>query len=441
MAAADNRVVRFPVGAEVRRFDLEGVDPHPVLDRLRATEPVSWLPELDCWLVTDRATAVAVLRDAERFTVDDPRFSTAKVVGPSMLSLDGTEHRRHRSPFVGPFRARSAARELGPAAVAEADRLVDRLAARGRAELRTELAGPLAVATITRALGLIDTDEEQILAWYRAIVSGVLDVDAGRPLSPATETAVASLADRVTATIEDSPGQSGSMLARIAETAPLSVDELFSNVAVLMFGAIETAEGMTANALFHLLRHPDRLAEVDGDRSLIGAAIEESLRLEPAAAVVDRYATEVTAVSDRAEIGGGDLVRVSLSGANRDPAVFDRPHRFALHGRDPALHLSFVPGPHACIGLHLARIETAAAIAAVLDRLPDVALDEAATTEPTGLIFRKPDRLTATWSTDQVDRSAPAAPVTAVRTPRCSASQDPTKEPTRPTRGGRLGGT
>src|ERR671922_1160047 len=79
-------------------------DPHPVLARLRDVAPACWVPVLGAWLVTGYDLAVAVLRDARTFTVDDPRFSTAKVVGPSMLSLDGAAHARHRAPFNRPFR-------------------------------------------------------------------------------------------------------------------------------------------------------------------------------------------------------------------------------------------------------------------------------------------------------------------------------------------------
>ena len=71
-------------------------------------EPVSWVPALDGWLVTRRDLCIEVMRDAPRFTVDDARFSTGRVVGPSMLSLDGDEHRRHRDPFARAF--------LGPGA-------------------------------------------------------------------------------------------------------------------------------------------------------------------------------------------------------------------------------------------------------------------------------------------------------------------------------------
>ena len=79
--------------------DLE-TDPHPALARLRDAAPVCWVPVLGAWLVTGYQLALDVLRDARAFTVDDPRFSTAKVVGPSMLSLDGAQHARHRAPFT-----------------------------------------------------------------------------------------------------------------------------------------------------------------------------------------------------------------------------------------------------------------------------------------------------------------------------------------------------
>jgi cytochrome P450 len=95
----------FPLGAAVTVADLDG-DPHPLLHRLRAAEPVSWLPALGGWLVTRHDLALAVMRDSRGFTVDDPRFSTAQVVGPSMLSLDGGPHRRHRDPFSAAFAAR-----------------------------------------------------------------------------------------------------------------------------------------------------------------------------------------------------------------------------------------------------------------------------------------------------------------------------------------------
>src|SRR4051794_41826844 len=83
-----------------------------------------------------------VMNDAETFTVDDPRFSTGRVVGPSMLTLDGAEHGRHRAPFAAPFRL-GAVRERVTGLVAdETDRLIDAIEPAGPAEARPPPPGP-----------------------------------------------------------------------------------------------------------------------------------------------------------------------------------------------------------------------------------------------------------------------------------------------------------
>src|SRR5580704_17036934 len=162
----------FPLGAAVTMRDLD-TNLHPVLRRLRASEPVSWLPVLGGWLVTRRDLVLRVLRDSRTFTVDDPRFSTARVIGPSMLSLDGAEHERHRDPFAEVFRTGAAAAQLEEVTEAEAARLVAGFAAAGGAELRRSLAGPLAVAVVADVLGLGQTDPKAILGWYDEIVGAV----------------------------------------------------------------------------------------------------------------------------------------------------------------------------------------------------------------------------------------------------------------------------
>ena len=97
-----------------------------------------------------------VMRDPATFTVDDPRFSTGQVVGPSMLTLDGDAHKRHRAPFARPFRLDAVRERFTTPVEEETDRLIDAIAPAGAAELRRELAGPLAAAIVTHALGLRD---------------------------------------------------------------------------------------------------------------------------------------------------------------------------------------------------------------------------------------------------------------------------------------------
>jgi cytochrome P450 len=348
--------------------DLE-LDPHPILARLREREPVAWLPALNAWLVTRRDLALEAMRSPERFTVDDPRFSTGRVVGRSMLTTEGAEHDRHRAPFARQFRLREVREGLGQFVAEETDRLLDALAPAGRGDLRAALAAPLAARVVTYALGV---PSERALDWYAAIVHATTELARGADaVTPEAQAAVEEL--RATAG-EDS-----------------------ADVATLMFGGIETTEGMIANALLHLLRHPDQLERVRADPSLTANAIEESLRLEPAAATIDRYAAR-DAVFGEASISKGDLVTISISAANRDPATFPEPDRFDVTRPNAKQHLAFAHGPHVCIGMHLARLEAHTAIERVLQRLPGLRLDpDAPDPFSRGLVFRKPPALGVLW--------------------------------------------
>jgi cytochrome P450 len=369
-------------------------NPHPVLARLRASEgPVVWVPALGAWLVIGYDTAVQVMRDSRTFTVDDPRFSTARVVGPSMLSLDGARHAHHRGPFSAPFRAEAVHARLEAFTRAEADRLVSAIQPLGAAELRRSVAGPLAVAVIAEALGLTGkADAATILSWYDDIVAATT-AQAGKTAQPAAmpaSTGFEQLAAHLHETITD-PART-SLLAEV--TGPLTEDEAISNAAVLMFGAIETTEGMIANAMLHLLENPGELRLVTDDPETIPAAIEESLRLEPAAAVVDRYATADVTLG-RANIGKGDQVTVSIAGANRDPAIFEDPDSFRVRRPNASRHLAFAHGPHFCLGAHLARMESHIVVLIMLEKLADLHISQ--TSAVAGLVFRKPRELRVRW--------------------------------------------
>jgi cytochrome P450 len=374
-------------------------DPHPTLAAIR---PVGWVEPLNSWFVTGRALALEVLRSPETFTVDDPRFSTAQVVGPSMLSLDGAPHKAHRDPFESPFGLAETRRRFTEPVRQTVDELMAAIhadaappdathpgASRPSADLRTALAGPLSVAVVAYSLGLPPASASTVLGWYTAISDSVSGVSAGRPVTDAGAAAFAELHKHVAAGIDSDD----SLLAAAAHSG-LGVDEIVANAAVLMFGGIETTEGMITNALWHLLTHSDQLDLVLADPTLLPNAMEESLRLEPAAAVVDRYATRDIDLAG-AQVRRGDMVTVSLAGAGRDPAVFESPDTFDVRRSNARRHLAFASGPHICLGMHLTRLEALTALEAVLE-LPGLRLDPDSP-PPRGLVFRKPSALRVTW--------------------------------------------
>lgn len=389
---------QFPLGAAITVADLEA-NLHPLLHRLRATEPVSWLPALNGWFVTRRDYAIEVMRDAKNYTVDHPGFSTAQVIGPSMLSLDGDQHLRQRTPFERPFRLEAVQTRFRQPVADHIQHLLDGFAAQGRAELRRNFAGPVAVKTMITALGLQAVSVATVLGWYDTIVDAVTRVTAGEPVSLEGRAAFAMLREHLLPALRQPPAANLLAAARGA-TEGLSDDQIVANAAVLLFGGIETTEGMIANAFFFLLTNPAMVALVRANLALLPAVIEETLRLEPAAAVVDRYARCDVQLGE-ALVKAGDLVRVSLTAANRDPVTFDEPDRFDPRRTNLRAHVTFAQGPHVCLGLHLARLEAQLALERVITALPALQLEQTTAAmlaaKPRGLVFRKPQALSVTW--------------------------------------------
>jgi cytochrome P450 len=236
------------------------------------------------------------------------------------------------------------------------------------------------------------------LAWYDAIVTAVTDITAGREPSPDGAAAFAALGEALAPVLDREPAVT--LLGAAARgAAALRPDEVVSNAAVLLFGGIETTDGMIANVLWHVLSSDAAGAALAERPALAANVVDESLRLEPAAAVVDRYATRDVELGG-ATIARRDLVRVSLSAANRDPATFVEPHRFLPDRENAKLHAAFAHGPHVCLGMHLARLEARVALVCALDRLPGLRLDPEGDGAPTGLVFRKPAELRVVWSRD-----------------------------------------
>ena len=387
--------VSFPLGAAVTLAELEH-DPHPVLARLRGREPVSWVPALGAWLVTRRDLALQVMRDPDAYTVDDPRFSTAQVVGESMLSLDGAEHQRHRGPFARPFRLDGVTTRFAEIVEREVDRLITQIEPEGCADLRAALAGPLSVEVMVQALGLEETDPAEALAWYSAIAAEVTAITAGATPDGSGKEAFARLRASVEPAL-DRDTASSLVAAAASKAGGLSRTEVASNAAVLLFGGIETTEAMIANAFLHLLSNETAKDLVEADPKLLTGAVEESLRLEPAATVIDSYTTRKTELAG-VPIRQGDLVTLSLAGANRDPAVFADPDRFDVQRDNVKLQVGFAHGSHVCLGMHLARLETRVALGRALERLPKLQLDSERPSAVRGLVFRKPPSLWVLWA-------------------------------------------
>ncbi len=381
-------------------------DPYPVYAALREKGPVHRvrIPEgADAWLVVGHdigRTLLADQRFSKHWSRASPALGVVKVSsGTSMLSTDAPDHTRLRKLVARAFTPRRMER-LAPRVQEMTDALLDRmLSAPDRtADLVEALSFPLPMSVICELLGVPSLDREKFRTW------------SGRALSSTDRAVRAASAETMTAYIsgllDDKRAQAGDddLLSALIHTADedgdrLSGDELVGMAWLLLVAGHETTVNLITNGVHHLLAHPDQLALLRADFSLIDNAVEEILRFEgPVETPTYRFTTEPVEIGGTVIPGGGELVLVALSDANRDPARYPDGSRFDIT-RDARGHLAFGHGIHYCLGAPLARIEARIAIRSLLERCPDLrpAADPATLEWRSGMLIRGPLSLPVAW--------------------------------------------
>jgi cytochrome P450 len=328
----------------------------------------------------------SILRDAEAFASS----ILAEVMGHTIIQMGGEEHRRHRGLISVAFRQKALARWEDELVHAVVDELIDHFVAAGRAELVRTLTFDFPVQVIARILGLPRSDYPKFQRWSIELISGVANWDRGQAAARALDSYFAT----VVAERRRSPSDDLISDLCVADFDGHRLDdhEIFAFLRMLLPAGIETTYRSLGNLLCALLTHPDQLETVRADRALVPQAIEEGLRWEPPFLFLLRNAVQDREVCGTS-IPAGAIVTVCVGAANRDEVFYDEPDRFDVF-RAPRQHVSFGWGPHMCIGMHLARMETRIAMNAVLDRLPNLRSDP--DHEPPfvqGTAFRSPPAL------------------------------------------------
>jgi cytochrome P450 len=177
----------------------------------------------------------------------------------------------------------------------------------------------------------------------------------------------------------------------------LTDEDVFAFLRLLLPAGVETTYRSSGNLLVALLSNPQHIDAVRSDLKLLGRAIEEGLRWEPPITSLVRRVIRDTELAG-VQIQSGATITVSVASANRDPERYADPDTFDPY-RDDISHLTFGHGPHICLGMHLARMESAVALQALFDRLPDIRLDpDAEPPKITGVAFRSPGSLPVTFA-------------------------------------------
>ena len=346
------------------------------------------LPQAFVVLSYDGVTQV--LRDPESFSSSYYADTMGVVMGHSILEMDEPEHHHYRGLIQQAFTRKALDRWQDELVRPMVESIVDEIAARGHGDLVRELTFPFPVRVIAGMLGLPAEDLPQFHRWAVELISVGFDFDVGVAASQKLRDYFAEvLAPRRVKPQDDLI----SVLAHASlDDSVLDDEQIFAFLRLLLPAGAETTYRSSSNLLFGLLTHPDQLTALREDRSLLPQAIEEGMRWEPPLTGIARWSTHDVEI-DGVPVAAQSVINVCMGAANRDPKRWERPEEFDIL-RPPLQHVSFALGPHTCLGMHLARMETTVAMETILDRLPKLRLDPAADdVHIRGRAFRSPPSL------------------------------------------------
>ncbi len=362
------------------------VDPYPTFQRLRETGPVhegaphealGWTgdvffqglpyPDRRHFSAYDYETCARVLRDDEYFVTNQPpRPGEPPLADAAILFMDGQRHRSYRKLVSPSFLPRRAVWWLENWTRSIVHGLIDGFAHEGRADLNVDFCAAIPMLTITGSFGL---SVAEALDARQAVTSDGQDVTTlARLLIPIIAARRAQPRDDlISVLVEAELTDDDGVLHRLSD------EEVLSFSFLLLAAGSGTTWKQMGITLLALLRHPRALAEARANPDFLRSVAEESVRWTPTDPVFSRFVEKDTELGG-VELPAGAVVHVCLAAANRDPQRWGRADEFDPF-RPVQPHLGFGNGPHACLGAHVARMEIAHGVGALLERLPDLRLD------------------------------------------------------------------
>ena len=298
-------------------------------------------PALPRFTITTFQDADEVLRDWRSFSASINAEVMRPYMGELMLGLDGDEHRRYRNLVAYAFRRSTLERWRGELVELVIKQLLDDIAPDGRADLVAQVTSKFPVQVICGIVGVPTEDHEQFNQWAVRINYGPLNPEEGRTASQAMRDYLEPLVEARRAE------PTGDLLSELVhaeiDDARLTDEKIYGFLRLLLPAGAETTYRAFGSCLLALLDRPEAMARVLADRSLVPAAVEETLRWETSVTMVARVAAADT------EIGGcpvpaGSSVSVINGSASHDEARWADPGEWDLD-REPQQHMAFGTGP------------------------------------------------------------------------------------------------
>lgn len=372
------------IGETITLADLDD-EPDPILARLRAEEPISWVPALEMWLVARWDDVAYMEARPELFTAATEPSFLARALGSNILTCDPPVHTRLQSIMQPPFQSggRSGA-FVAEELPALADRVLDRVEADGF-DLMANYAQPLSAGALAVVLGLDHHGFDTMWRWCEGLCADLANFENDPEITAVAARAKADLADaiadRMTADNDDS---AISWFVQHGATP----EEVVNNVRLMISGGINEPRDGIGLVAWVLLTRPDLRRLVDEEPKRLRRLVEEVFRVYSPVGTVTRQATADLELAGVA-IAEGDLVSGVLRSANLCESRWPAPTEIKLDRRDGP-HAAFVLGVHRCLGEWLGRQEVRVGVERLFERFPDLRLDPAHEVELYGFEFRGP---------------------------------------------------
>jgi cytochrome P450 len=363
-------------------------DPYPAFAELRASGEVHQHAGLGMAVAVSHPACSAVLRQRGlgRIWADArplERFASFNLLHRnSLLENEPPAHTRLRRSISWAF-GRGHVERLRPWIAEVASTMVGELAAaiteRGDGDLIAHLAQPLPIVVITELLGVPPTDGPRLVAWSNAIVK-MYEYGLGEPARDAAEVAAAEFVAYLRDQVARRSAKPGADMISDLLRSELAPDEIVATAVLLLMAGHEATVNVIGNGVHALLADPDQWQRLVDDPSLVDSAVDELIRFDAPLQLFVRTAVEDVEIAGF-RVAKGEKIAALLGAADRDPSVFADPDTLDV-GRAAGAHLGFGAGIHYCVGAPLARIEIAAALAALVTKLPGLRPARAALRRP-----------------------------------------------------------
>ncbi len=364
-------------------------DPFPIWEQMRHEHPIFHDTIDNRWLITRYDDAAEVFRNHAIYSAK-PYSRFGDVIGQTMVQMDGKDHDIRRSIVAPVMVGKRLENDYQPLIDGVIDRLLAKLPQSGTFDAMKSITSPLPLKVIATMLGMPDSYDSYLYDVTIKVFEALAGTEPAKSLGKAKHEEFALQIDQIITERINSPRSdliTGITQGRSEDGQALSRQEIASFITLLLVAGGETTDRTLANFWYVLLKHPESLAKIRSDFSLLEPAISEFMRRDGIVVYEDRELSEDVAWYGQ-EIKAGEIIRVAMMSANNDETVFADPRAFDIARKDLNLgaekrpggrsegiahHMGFGLGKHFCIGYHLARAEMSSATEKLFTRYEKLA--------------------------------------------------------------------